>query len=99
MRFYTITVLLLMAALSAGANAETDSSNLNLPAPYVSPARPLAGTIRIWGHGAYAGTEDFIESLTRAWEKGFRRDTIPMCSLKNATDRYGGGYRCALYLA
>ena len=45
MRFYTVAVLLLMAPLN----------NLNLPAPYVSPARPLAGTIRIWGHGAFGG--------------------------------------------
>ena len=73
MKMYRVAALLLMLALNAGANAETDFSNLNLPAPYVSPARPLTGTIRIWGHGAYGGTEDFIESLTRAWEEGFRR--------------------------
>jgi phosphate transport system substrate-binding protein len=63
MKMYRVAALLLMLALNAGANAETDFINLNLPAPYASPARPLAGTIRIWGHGAYGGTEDFIESL------------------------------------
>jgi phosphate transport system substrate-binding protein len=62
-----------MPVFGLGANAGTDSSNLNLPPPYVAPAREVSGTIRIWGHGAYAGTEDFIESLTRAWEAGFRK--------------------------
>ncbi|HWJ36587.1 MAG TPA: substrate-binding domain-containing protein [Steroidobacteraceae bacterium] len=47
--------------------------DMNLPAPYVAPGREISGTIRIWGHGAYGGTEDFIESLTRAWEAGFRK--------------------------
>ena len=73
MKMRRVAMLLCMLVLNASANADTNFSQLNLPAPYVSPARPLAGTIRIWGHGAYGGTEDFIESLTRAWEEGFRR--------------------------
>ena len=73
MKTYRVAMLLCMLVLNAGANADTNLNNLNLPAPYVSPARPLTGTIRIWGHGAFGGTDDFIESLTRAWEEGFRR--------------------------
>ena len=33
MKMYRVAALLLMLALNAGANAETDFSNLNLPAP------------------------------------------------------------------
>ncbi len=55
-------------AVSVGADAEP----LNLPAPYV-PLQQVAGPIRIWGHGAFAGRDDFIETLTRTWEEGFRK--------------------------
>src|SRR5258708_39849010 len=48
------------------------TEKLDLPAPYV-PSHQVSGTIRIWGHGAYAQAQDFIEGLTRAWEDGFRR--------------------------
>jgi phosphate transport system substrate-binding protein len=73
MKMHVVAALLGMSAFVMGANADTDSSRLNLPAPYIPPQQQIAGTIRIWGHGAYAGTEDFIESLTRAWEAGFRK--------------------------
>jgi phosphate transport system substrate-binding protein len=40
----------------------------------VPPARPLSGVIRISGHGAYDNkNQDFIETLARTWEAGFRK--------------------------
>jgi phosphate transport system substrate-binding protein len=61
-----VAALVGVLALGAGIHAET----LNLPAPY-RPQQQVSGLIRIWGHGAFAGREDFIETLTRAWEAGF----------------------------
>ncbi|HVC02231.1 MAG TPA: substrate-binding domain-containing protein [Steroidobacteraceae bacterium] len=46
--------------------------SLNLPPSY-TPGRQVSGTIRLWGHGAYDRSRDFIGSLVRAWERGFRR--------------------------
>ena len=61
-------IAVLAGALAVSAQAET----LNLPAPYV-PEQQVSGTIRIWGHGAFEGKQDFIETLTRVWEDGFRK--------------------------
>jgi len=57
------------------------AEKLDWPPPYV-PAQQVSGTIRIWGHGAYAQAQDFIEGLTRAWEEGFRRHQ-PRVSFEN----------------
>lgn len=59
------------ALLSLAAAARADMAEL--PPPYVAQPQHLAGTIRIWGHGAYGGRQDFIETLTRSWEAGFRK--------------------------
>jgi len=56
-----------MAVVAALRGAPPD-----LPPPY-APTAPLTGTIRIWGHGAFANRVDFIEGLVRAWEEGFQR--------------------------
>jgi phosphate transport system substrate-binding protein len=58
---------LFLLAFAPGGFAD----ELNLPPPYI-PTQQVAGTIRIWGHGAYAGEQDFIEGLTQTWEEGFR---------------------------
>lgn len=60
----------LFGLMAASASAVEETPPL-LPA-YV-PQRQVDGTIRIWGHGAYAHAQDFIEELVRAWEDGFRR--------------------------
>jgi phosphate transport system substrate-binding protein len=44
----------------------------DLPAPY-EPGQTVSGTIRIWGHGAYAKSQDFIEGVVLAWEAGFNK--------------------------
>jgi phosphate transport system substrate-binding protein len=47
---------------------------IRLGAQRVEDATPrLSGTIRIWGHGAFANRVDFIEGLVRAWEEGFQQ--------------------------
>jgi phosphate transport system substrate-binding protein len=38
--------------------------------PVYSAGRPVSGTIRIWGHGAWG--RDFMDSLVEEWESGFR---------------------------
>jgi phosphate transport system substrate-binding protein len=43
-----------------------------LPAAY-EPQQAVSGTIRIWGHGAYDRSQDFIEGLVAAWEAGFNK--------------------------
>jgi phosphate transport system substrate-binding protein len=43
-----------------------------LPPPY-RPHGQVKGVITIAGHGAYGKRADFIETLTDAWEGGFRR--------------------------
>jgi len=68
MRFPTVVILLAGLAW-AGASAARD---LDLP-PLYQPRSELAGTIRIWGHGAYDSKRDFIGALVRAWEEGFRQ--------------------------
>lgn len=45
---------------------------LDLPPPY-QPQGKVAGSIRIWGHGAYDRKRDFIGALVNAWERGFQR--------------------------
>jgi phosphate transport system substrate-binding protein len=68
-----ITARLLAAMLGVlAAAAAAHVQSLDLPAPYV-PNGQVSGTIRIWGHGAFAGKQDFIETLTRSWEAGFRK--------------------------
>ena len=44
----------------------------DLPAAY-EPQHAVCGTIRIWGHGAYDRSQDFIEALVLAWEAGFNK--------------------------
>lgn len=66
MKLSWLLLLSVFAACHAGAES------LDLPPPY-QPQEKVAGTIRIWGHGAYGGKRDFIEGLTLAWEEGFRR--------------------------
>ncbi len=67
----TLSCAVLAALLSLVATARADTAEL--PPPYVAQPQRLAGTIRIWGHGAYGGRQDFIETLTRSWEAGFRK--------------------------
>jgi phosphate transport system substrate-binding protein len=50
----------------------TAACALDLPPRYHSRGE-LAGTIRIWGHGAYDSNRDFIGALVRAWEQGFQQ--------------------------
>jgi phosphate transport system substrate-binding protein len=62
------------AALLAGLIAATAHAAAPLPPPYTAPAQPVTGVIRISGHGAYDNkNQDFIETLTKTWEAGFRR--------------------------
>ena len=61
---------ILAAGLSLAGTAAARS--LDLPPPYQSHGK-LAGTIRIWGHGAYDPRRDFIGALVNAWERGFQR--------------------------
>jgi phosphate transport system substrate-binding protein len=58
-------VLLLLASAARAAE-------LDLPPTY-EPGQPVSGLIRIWGHGAYAKSQDFIEELVQAWEEGFSK--------------------------
>jgi len=44
----------------------------DLPTAY-EPRQVVSGTIRIWGHGAYDKSQDFIEGLVLAWEAGFNQ--------------------------
>jgi len=61
-----------LLALLAGTSA-ADAGTAALPPPYQAKAQALSGTIRIWGHGAFAGRQDFIETLVRNWEMGFQK--------------------------
>ena len=64
------TALILVAGLAlAGASS---ARALDLPPPY-QPRGDLAGTIHIWGHGAYDSKRDFIGTLVHAWERGFQK--------------------------
>jgi len=65
-----ITVLTLLAGLVLVRVAAARA--LDLPPPY-QPRGELAGTLRIWGHGAYDSQRDFIGALVRAWEQGFQQ--------------------------
>jgi len=60
------------ACLCMVAAIGSSARSLNLP-PRYAPHRPVSGTIRLWGHGAYDRSRDFIGSLVLAWERGFRR--------------------------
>src|SRR5579872_4486999 len=63
-------VLMLAAGLALARAAAARA--LDLPPPY-QPQGELAGTIRIWGHGAYDRKRDFIGALVSAWERGFQQ--------------------------
>jgi phosphate transport system substrate-binding protein len=60
-----LTLLLVLAHSCLAAEPD-------LPTPYV-PRQVVSGTIRIWGHGAYDKSQDFIEALVLAWEAGFNQ--------------------------
>ena len=64
--------LILVLAFGSGVIADCFAGELDLPAPY-EPRQAVTGTIRIWGHGAYAKSQDFIEGLVLAWEAGFNK--------------------------
>jgi phosphate transport system substrate-binding protein len=64
---YLILLLPLLGTIG-GLHAEAPE----LPLAY-EPHQTISGTIRIWGHGAFGGRQDFIETLTRAWETGFQK--------------------------
>ncbi len=66
------TMLLMLAALAPLAVPASPPGSVDLPPPY-QPRAAVHGTIRIWGHGAYDRSRDFIGALVRAWERGFRR--------------------------
>src|SRR5438067_1313953 len=51
-------LFVLLPALGRSSHA----GELDLPAPY-EPRQAVEGTIRIWGHGAYDKSQDFIETL------------------------------------
>lgn len=63
--------LILTMGLALGC-AGAARAALELPPPY-EPQAKVAGTIRIWGHGAYERKRDFIGELVNAWEQGFRQ--------------------------
>lgn len=66
-RFFVLMLAGLLACAAARAAAP------ELPPAYVAQPQPLSGTIRIWGHGAFGGRQDFIETLAKSWEAGFQR--------------------------
>ena len=65
-----ITVLTLLAGMVLARVSAARA--LDLPPPYQARGE-LAGTVRIWGHGAYDSRRDFIGALVRAWEQGFQQ--------------------------
>ena len=67
LRVHSSWLILLLVLGRSCLAAEPD-----LPAAY-EPREAVAGTIRIWGHGAYDKSQDFIEGLVRAWEAGFNQ--------------------------
>lgn len=67
-RIATILGILMGLTLCAAAG---NAHALDLPSPY-HPNRAVAGTIRIWGHGAYDRKRDFIGAVVNAWERGFQ---------------------------
>ncbi len=64
--------MFLALAVAGAVAAQAASPSAELPAPYQAQG-VVHGTIRIWGHGAYDRSRDFIGELVRAWERGFRR--------------------------
>lgn len=58
-----------MLVLGFAARALLAAGNLD-DLPQYKPGSKVSGLIRIWGHGA-AG-HDYIESLVKSWEAGFR---------------------------
>ena len=67
-RLLIVTGLLLLPTFTSRCVA----AELDLPAVY-QRGQPVSGVIRIWGHGAYNPSQDFIEALVLAWEDGFRK--------------------------
>jgi phosphate transport system substrate-binding protein len=63
-----MSIVLGLTAFGAAPRAD----QLDLPPPY-APQSQVAGNIRIWGHGAFGKKQDFIETLTLAWEAGFKK--------------------------
>ncbi len=62
----------MLGVLTLSCNAHAKSPDL--AAAYVPSAQPVAGVIRIWGHGAYDNTkQDFIGSVVKDWEAGFKK--------------------------
>jgi len=57
-------------APSATQTIGPEQRALNGLAPY-HPLQPVAGTIRLWGHGA--PVLDFMGMLVKAWEEGFQK--------------------------
>jgi phosphate transport system substrate-binding protein len=79
-RILTGVVFVLLLVLARTSRAE----EVDLPAPYVA-RQAVSGSIRIWGHGAYDKSQDFIEALVLAWEEGFRKQQ-PGVSFDNHLD-------------
>ena len=48
-------------------------AGVDLPPAYRPPAQPVAGRISVWGHGSLGGKTDFIETLAKEWERGFKQ--------------------------
>jgi phosphate transport system substrate-binding protein len=65
-RMFIIACLFPLFAQSGAAETP------ELPPTYV-PQQQVAGTIRIWGHGAFGKKQDFMETLTHDWETGFQK--------------------------
>ena len=73
MKRWLFCILLGWSATSGRADPTATSAAVpDLPPPY-APGAPVSGTIRIWGHGAFANRVDFIEGLVKAWEAGFQK--------------------------
>jgi phosphate transport system substrate-binding protein len=67
----TIRSAAILSVLIA-AGGVGSARGVDLPPPYRAHAK-VEGTIRIWGHGAYDRSRDFIGALVNAWERGFNR--------------------------
>lgn len=65
----SVWLLMVWAGVAGLAAAQTASLVDSLPD--YQPRQQVAGTIRIWGHGAWG--KDFMESLVLRWEAGFKK--------------------------
>lgn len=65
-------LVLTLAIVGFAAGGMCFAAEPDLPAAYQS-RQAVSGVIRIWGHGSYNPTQDFIEALVLAWEEGFRK--------------------------